>query len=265
MLTSFIWVSSGKFTYEIIVVDDCSSDDTASIVRESYCRKDTVRLISLDQNEGKGSAVRRGMLAARGAYLLMADADSATDIRDYDKLMAGMAKLDSAAWKPERQSTVSTRSDCVLVESPLGVAIGSRAHLAKDSVAHRSLLRTILMTGFHFFVSLLCHSKIKDTQCGFKLFTRRAAHLLFANLHLERWAFDIELVQLCCRMDIPMVEVAVNWREVSGSKLITKKLDVVTTSITMLRDMLCVRLCYSLGIWKVVRNEETDLVASKSD
>lgn len=241
-----------KFSYELVVVDDGSSDKTAEIVQENYAsaKGSSVKLLSLPSNEGKGSAVRRGMLSARGAYMLMADADAATDIADFDKLMNGMAKLDAAAWKPDQHT--SSVGDCVIVDAPLGVAIGSRAHLAAESVAQRSFLRTVLMSGFHFFVSILCTSDIKDTQCGFKLFTRRAAHLLFSNLHLERWAFDIEIIQLCRRLDIPVVEVAVNWHEVDGSKLITKKLDIVTTSLAMLRDMLCVRLCYTFGIWKVI-------------
>ena len=65
-----------------------------------------------------------------------------------------------------------------------------------------------------------------------------------------RWAFDVELVHLCERLDIPVAEVAVRWQEIEGSKLIQSKLDVVTTSLTMLRDMVCVRLCYELGLWK---------------
>jgi len=106
-------------------------------------------------------------------------------------------------------------------------------------------------------VTILCRSEIQDTQCGFKLFTRRTAALIFENLHLERWAFDIELIQLCARFGVPMAEVAVHWQEIEGSKLITSKLDIITTSLTMLRDMLCVRVCYSFGIWRVKTSVES--------
>lgn len=64
------------------------------------------------------------------------------------------------------------------------------------------------MRGFHVMVTLLCTTKIKDTQCGFKLFTKRAAKTLFSSLHLERWAFDIELIYLAEMLDIPMTEVS---------------------------------------------------------
>ena len=90
------------------------------------------------------------------------DADAATDINDLDKLLS-------------RIKTVEIDHE----NNSLGVAIGSRAHLEKLSVATRELHRTILMHGFHVLVCILCSNKIQDTQCGFKLFTRKAASILF--------------------------------------------------------------------------------------
>lgn len=69
----------------------------------------------------------------------------------------------------------------------LGIVIGSRAHLEKDSIAQRSIFRTILMYGFHALVWMFAVKGIKDTQCGFKLFTRQAALDCFESLHVERW------------------------------------------------------------------------------
>jgi dolichyl-phosphate beta-glucosyltransferase len=127
----------------------------------------------------------------------------------------------------------------------------SRAHLEKDSISKRAFYRTILMHGFHVLVSMLCTDKIRDTQCGFKLFTANTARKLFNNLHLERWAFDIELIYMAQSLGIPMVEVAVNWQEIPGSKLIRSKLDVITTSLEMARDIVCIRLSYLLGVWQI--------------
>lgn len=127
----------------------------------------------------------------------------------------------------------------------------NRAHMAKKSVAVREWYRTILMKGFHFLVTILCTRQIQDTQCGFKLFTRNVAKPIFQNLHLYRWAFDIELIYQAEQLGVPIREVPVNWREVEGSKLITKKWDVVTTSLTMARDMLAVKIAYVFGIWKL--------------
>lgn len=89
----------------------------------------------------------------------------------------------------------------------VGVVVGSRAHLEEKSIASRAWYRTVLMKGFHMFVMALCTNKVKDTQCGFKLFTREAGKLLFSNLHLYRWAFDIEIIYLAQYLRIPLHEV----------------------------------------------------------
>jgi dolichyl-phosphate beta-glucosyltransferase len=101
------------------------------------------------------------------------------------------------------------------------------------------------MWGFHFCVATLCVSGIKDTQCGFKLFTRKTAQLLFSNLHLERWAFDVELLYLAQHHSIPVCEVSVNWTEIPGSKL-----DPLRASFEMGRDLFKIRFAYLFGIWK---------------
>ena len=135
--------------------------------------------------------------------------------------------------------------------SKVGMSIGSRAHLASKSIQTRSLTRTILMKGFHLLVRLLCSAHIKDTQCGFKLFTKGTALKIFEALHIEGWAFDVELIYIAESLDVPIREVDVSWTEVEGSKLIKNKWDIVTTSLYMARDMLCVRLSYLMGIWKM--------------
>ncbi|CAM9479974.1 unnamed protein product, partial [Chrysoparadoxa australica] len=220
------------FTFSGGVGDFGSNDPPAAVVM-GYVKRlgtDMIRLCKLCGNQGKGAAVRKGMLRMRGEYGLMADADAATDITGFGRLFEELKGAQSGGF---------------------GVGIGSRSHLAGDSVVSRPLLRTITMWCFHLCVSVLCTRQIKDTQCGFKLFTRSSAALLFETLHLERWAFDVELIYLCDKLALPMVEVPVNWEEVPGSKLIQGKLDVITASISMLRDMLCVRVCYLLGLWRV--------------
>ena len=138
-----------------------------------------------------------------------------------------------------------------ILQKKVGFVLGSRAHLAEKSIATREFYRTVLMKGFHFLVMMLCTDQVQDTQCGFKLFTKPVAQLLFGNLHLHRWAFDIEIIYQAQALGVAMKEVSVNWHEVEGSKLIRTKLDVVTTSLTMARDMLAVRLAYVLGFWKL--------------
>ena len=82
-----------------------------------------------------------------------------------------------------------------------------RAHMEKDSVASRAFYRTVLMYGFHLLVVMLVSGNVGDTQCGFKLFNRATARILFALMHLDRWSFDIELIYLAEALGIPVIEV----------------------------------------------------------
>ncbi|KAG3112902.1 hypothetical protein PI124_g4998 [Phytophthora idaei] len=216
-----------SFTYEIIIVDDCSTDRTVDVVMKEVQKYsvDRIRLLKLQKNHGKGGAIRKGIMRARGERVLFADADNATEIRDFDKLAKAM---DEAA-------------------NPNGVVVcGSRAHLEEQAIAKRNPLRNLLMHGFHLIVSTLCIKNVRDTQCGFKLFDRTAARVLFAPMHIERWAFDVELLYLAASSKMAIKEVAVQWTEVPGSKL-----SVISATITMLREIILIRLCYTVGIWRI--------------
>uniref|UniRef100_A0A8C5CEP8 dolichyl-phosphate beta-glucosyltransferase n=1 Tax=Gadus morhua TaxID=8049 RepID=A0A8C5CEP8_GADMO len=187
-----------SFTYEVLVVDDGSSDRTSEVAFQ-YTNKfgaDKVRVLTLVKNRGKGGAVRMDNMA---------------------------------------------------------ITCGSRAHLEQDSVAERSMFRTFLMYGFHFLVWFFCVRGIKDTQCGFKLFTREAALKTFSLLHVERWAFDVELLYIAQCFKIPIGEVAVNWTEIEGSKLVP-----VLSWLQMGRDLVFIRLRYLTGVWRLDSPRKTD-------
>lgn len=225
-----------SFTYEVIVVDDGSKDKTTEVAF-GYTKKygaDKVRVLTLVENRGKGGAVRMGTMSSRGKLILMADADGATKFADIEKVEAGLNDLTP---KPEN----------------MAISCGSRAHLEKDSVAQRSMFRTFLMYGFHFLVWFFCVRGIKDTQCGFKLFTREAALKTFSCLHVERWAFDVELLYIAQCFKIPIAEVAVNWTEIEGSKLVP-----FWSWLQMGRDLIFIRLRYITGAWKLQSPEKTD-------
>jgi len=216
-----------SFTYEIIIVDDGSRDRTGEVAL-AYVKRygsDNIRLLQLGPNQGKGAAVQHGMLHARGDYLLMVDADGATRIQDLDNLERAIKKI-------ERNGH--------------GIAVGSRAHLQKNAVAKRKWYRNLLMYGFHFVVWMLCVRNVRDTQCGFKLFTRASAQRVFVNQRLKRWCFDVELLYIAECFGIPMIEVDVNWNEIPGSKL-----SIGEASIQMGRDLVLIRLMYASGIWRL--------------
>ncbi|XP_052668717.1 dolichyl-phosphate beta-glucosyltransferase isoform X2 [Harpia harpyja] len=187
-----------SFTYEVIVVDDGSKDETT-----------------------------KGVFSSRGKKILMADADGATKFEDIEKVEEGLKNLQP--WPNQ-----------------MAISCGSRAHLEKDSIAKRSYFRTLLMYGFHFLVWFLCVKEIRDTQCGFKLLTREAALRTFSTLHIERWAFDVELLYIAQHLRIPIAEVAVNWTEIEGSKLVP-----FWSWLQMGRDLLFIRLRYMTGAWQL--------------
>ncbi len=110
--------------------------------------------------------------------------------------------------------------------------------------AQRSFLRNVLMYGLHTILRIVGVGHIRDTQCGFKLFSRAAAQQIFPAQHLPTWIFDVELLLLAKQLLVPVAEVPIEWHEVAGSKL-----NVVTASLQMLRDLLIVRANHLLGRW----------------
>eukprot|EP00755_Sulcionema_specki_P018056 Sspe_Gene.11511::Locus_3896_Transcript_1_1_Confidence_1.000_Length_1166::g.11511::m.11511/K00729/ALG5; dolichyl-phosphate beta-glucosyltransferase len=213
-------------SYEIIVVDDGSTDNSVKVVQEyaeETGKADCIRVIRVVPNHGKGYVVKQGVFASSGRLVLMADADAATDIRDLEEL--------------EKK-----------IEGKTEIVVGSRAHLEKKSMAQRTFHRTLLMNLFHFCVSFTFAftgrpSHIRDTQCGFKLFTRSAARRTFSNIHLERWAFDVELLVVAGKLGIDVAEVQVHWSEIEGSKMNLK--GMVRMGLELLLTCLCIRL----GVW----------------
>ncbi|XP_012288096.1 dolichyl-phosphate beta-glucosyltransferase [Orussus abietinus] len=224
------------FTYEIIIVSDGSTDGTALVAQNYADKHDTIRILILKKNRGKGGAVRLGIECARGSLLLFADADGATKFEDLEKLEESISEMLHCDYKVEPDKVASMRA----------VVCGSRAHLEKEATANRSVFRLILMHGFHFLVWLLCVKNVRDTQCGFKLLTRESARILFRALHIERWAFDVELLYIAQTLKMPISEIAVNWTEIEGSKLVP-----FWSWVQMGRDLGLIWLRYQIGAWKI--------------
>jgi dolichyl-phosphate beta-glucosyltransferase len=180
--------------YEILVVDDGSTDDTARLVDTIGQAHGSVRALRLGRNQGKGGAVRAGMLAARGRYRLFADADGATPIAELKRLEAAL----------------SAGAD---------IAIGSRV-LADPGVSvvtrpHRVLAGRV----FNWLRERLGVRDIADSQCGFKLFRAPVAEALFDRLSTRGFGFDVELLLLAQAAGYRIVEVPVNWADQPGSKV----------------------------------------------
>ncbi|KAE9986157.1 hypothetical protein EG328_006420 [Venturia inaequalis] len=188
----------------------------------------SIRVITLEENRGKGGAVTHGMRHVRGKYAVFADADGASKFEDVEHLVRM----------------------CQECEDPDGraVAIGSRAHLVgSEAVVKRSRLRNFLMHAFHILIRLMtppATSSIKDTQCGFKLFSRNSLPDIIPYMHCEGWIFDIEMLMLTESAGIPMAEVPVGWKEVMGSKL-----NVVWDSLGMAWGLAVLRGAWGFGVY----------------
>ena len=235
MLAETILVLNEQFNkqgWEVLIVDDGSKDRTTSealmfmkqALLEGKISEGQLRVCTLEINRGKGGAVTHGMQHHRGHYAIFADADGASRFSDVSLLLEAVGQIEKAG---------------------LAVAGGSRAHMVStDAVVKRSPLRNLLMHGFHTFIRLLGVSHIKDTQCGFKLFSRAACKKIFPAMHIERYAFDVEIFLIAEMMGIPVSEVPITWHEVDGSKM-----NLVKDSLNMAWDLVLMRVGYTLGLW----------------
>lgn len=202
-------------TFAVFVVDDGSTDETAEVVAT---RRDAeVTLIRLQTNQGKGAAVRRGVLESRGSRVLVSDADLSTPIEELGRLEA---VLDEGA----------------------DIACGSRGLDESNILASQPVYRREMGNAFNVILRLLALTRLHDTQCGFKLFRGPVARDVFARCRLRGFAFDVECLYLAERLGYRVREVPVAWRHVPESRV-----HIVTDSTRMLRDVLWLRLAAWLG------------------
>ncbi len=199
-----------NLAWELIVADDGSTDRTRVLVESAELTN--LRFVAAPRNMGKGAAVKRGMLAARGDYLLFADADCSTPIQEFDRLLS---------------EVVTGKAD---------VAIGSRTS-SGSAAENRSLLRRTMTAGLRFIVQSVLRTRVRDTQCGFKLFTRSAAKDLFSRQTIEGFSFDLELLYLSYRLGLQVAEVPVRWHDAPGSKV-----EPLKEARRFLRDVASIRL-----------------------
>lgn len=181
-------------TFEVIVVSDGSTDGTDRALAPLAAREPALVVVTLAQNTGKGAAVRAGVLRARGARILFSDADLSTPI---EELVALDAALDAGAQ----------------------VACGSRRMPASRLDPPPRLLRRLAGATFAALVRLATGLALRDSQCGFKLFTRDAAWRLFPPLVERRFAFDVELLCRARQQGLRVVEVPVTWHASQSSRV----------------------------------------------
>jgi len=206
------YLSARPLRAEILVVDDGSSDATLKLVESYRGKYPALRLISNDQNRGKGFSVRHGMLEARGEITLFTDADLSTPIEEADKLLA------------------------VLRENDFDAAIGSRALDRSLIEVHQSAFRERAGAFFNQLVRHITGIEFSDTQCGFKAFRRERTRIIFEQQRIERFGFDPEILYLAKRHGLRVAEIPVRWSHDAGSKV-----NVVGDGIRMFLELLVIR------------------------
>ncbi|HZW80892.1 MAG TPA: dolichyl-phosphate beta-glucosyltransferase [Candidatus Deferrimicrobiaceae bacterium] len=179
---------------EVIVVNDGSCDNTAQIVHTFAEKNPNLRLVENPGNRGKGYSVRNGILNSRGDIVVFSDADLSSPIEEMPKLLQALA-------------------------AGADIAIGSRWLRAELQTQRQSLHRQLFGRVFNALNRIILGLQFKDTQCGFKAFTRRAAQTILPLQRIERWGFDPEILFLARKFGFRVEEVPVRWGHVGGTRI----------------------------------------------
>lgn len=211
LATAVRYLTENFQRWEILYVDDGSTDATFEILQKAAVRYPELKTIRTSRNEGKGAAIRRGFGQAKGDILLFSDADFSTPIEECTRLLR-------------------------LLKAGQDVVIGSRGLPDSNVEVRQSWIRESMGKTFNFFIRSLLPLDFQDTQCGFKMFWKGAASTLFSRMTIGGFAFDVELLVIAKIHGMKVAEIPVTWRNVKESKV-----HPVLSSLQMLRDLLKIR------------------------
>lgn len=187
------YLEAQDYAYELIIVNDGSTDKTKELVLDKIEEWPHFRLIDNKVNKGKGGVVKQGMLEAFGQWRLFMDVDESVTINEIERL-----------WPYTKDYEI---------------IIGSRYTEGGRVTKKQPLIRRVISRGGNLLIQILIAWGIKDTQCGFKLFSAAAAKEIFPRQTMERWSFDMELVAIAKKHGYKIKEVPVIWKEQAGSRL----------------------------------------------
>jgi dolichyl-phosphate beta-glucosyltransferase len=205
------YLDGKRLSYELILVDDGSTDGTRQVMEAAAERNRNVRLESLPTNRGKGGALAAGVAVARGDEVLVTDADLSTPIEELEKLEAAL-------------------------KAGAGVAIASRAVSGSKVEIPQPIYRVLMGKVFNLIVQAVLLPGIWDTQCGFKLFRADVAQPVFAGLTTDGFGYDPEVLYLAKRRGVKIAEVPVVWRNSAPTKVMP-----IRSSLDMFKHVVRVR------------------------
>lgn len=196
---------------EVIVVSDGSRDRTVDVAK-STGQGMTLRVLHNQRNRGKGASIRRGVAASRGDRILFTDADLSTPI-------AEVRKLETA------------------LQAGADVALASRALKKSAVLVRQPVYREFMGKVFNRFARMITLPGIHDTQCGFKLFSRKIARSIFREMTITGFGFDVEILYLARQHNATLAEVPVEWNNVMDSKV-----SPIADSLKMFFDLFLIRV-----------------------
>jgi dolichyl-phosphate beta-glucosyltransferase len=213
-------LSARPASYEILVVDDGSTDGTCALVQAAMARIPNLSLVRQSPNRGKGAAVRRGMLAARGRVRVMSDADCSMPPEQLPRLLAPIAN------------------------GAAEISIGSRYAAGAKATVAQPAYRVLWSRLCNQVIQRSLVPRVLDTQCGFKAFTARAAENLFGSATIDGWAFDLEILALARRRGFPLEEVGVEWTDDGRSRV-----NPIRDMWRVIREALTIRRNFKRGVY----------------
>jgi dolichyl-phosphate beta-glucosyltransferase len=213
------YLNSSANDFEIIVVDDGSTDSTESEVMKAASEFPGIRLIKNETNRGKGFSVRRGILASTKGLILMTDSDLSTPIEEVAKLLP-------------------------FVLDDFEMAIGSRAMAESDLAVRQPWYREGMGKIFNVLVRTMVLGGIKDTQCGFKLMQGKAARKVFEKCRIDGFSFDVEALYVARTLGYRIKEIPVRWLNSPASRV-----RILKDSLRMFLDLLWIRAYRLLGYY----------------
>jgi len=187
------YLDKQDYDWEVVIVNDGSTDNTVQVVSSMIAGWDNFQIINNEKNQGKGAVVRQGMLEATGEWRLFMDADNSTPVSEIKDF-----------WPHTKR-----------FEMVIGSRYSHQGHVAKPQPFSRILMSRL----GNFLIQLMVAWGMKDTQCGFKLFSAKATEDIFSLQTMERWSFDIELVAIAKRHGYPIAQEGVVWNDVGESKV----------------------------------------------